>query len=82
MIEELDGFCVQGKVIGVLKQKMVPKVTNTQNRPDLLPNLSKMYQTVIKQNKNKPDVTMMGGEEARGEKMSTECLTWPTCLAV
>lgn len=33
MIEELDGFCVQGKVIGVLKQKMVPKVTNPQDRP-------------------------------------------------
>lgn len=51
MIEELDGFCVQGKVIGVLKQKMVPKVTNPKT--DLLPKLSEMCQTVIKQNKTK-----------------------------
>ena len=33
VIEELDGFCVQGKVIGVLKQKVDPKVTNKTGLP-------------------------------------------------
>lgn len=77
MIEELDGFCVQGKVIGVLKQKMDPKVINPQDSH--IPNLPEICQTVINEEKN--DVTMMGSEEARGEKrvhrMSRSFLVWP-----
>lgn len=49
VIEELDGFCVQGKVVGMLKQKVDPKVTN--HKTGLLLNISEICQTVIKEKK-------------------------------